>query len=286
MPLSVSLNAELDSRALESGNLSFTYVDPVSVSSLSPALGPTFGGTAVTVRGAGFATHGTVQCRFGSHPPVNASYATGETSSPARSLTDTALVTRHAVPLTDFVCYSPPHALGAEGHVRHVVGEGHVIGNGHVVGEGHEGGDVVPFRVSMTGDAAEFTEYGAGFFYHHPCRGHGDVGSYATEYGDPANDARAAVTRYLAQPARPDALRRGRVGAARGGGDSRGDPPHGQRHGHARRVGAARLRGVHVLPPARGGRPRVGRRDRRDHARPRGGRPMTRDAMDAEVAMG
>lgn len=158
VPLSVSINGELSTRSLEHGNTSFAFFDQslVVISSLSPSLGPDLGGTPVTVRGNGFIALGTVQCKFGQHDAVNGSYHMGVSS-------DSVL----ALPLVEIVCYSPPHIRGPSS------------GSG-------SGGEAVPFRVSLTGDAAEFTADGTSFLYHHACRG-----------SRLEADARAAVSRYL-----------------------------------------------------------------------------------------
>ena len=63
VPLSVSLNGNLNSDALEHGNTTFAYFDgsAVKISTLSPAHGPVYGGTAVTLSGSGFAVYGTLK---------------------------------------------------------------------------------------------------------------------------------------------------------------------------------------------------------------------------------
>lgn len=162
--LSVSVNGDLDSRSLESGNATFAYFDQatVMVSSLSPALGTIFGGTAVTVRGVGFAEYGTVQCKFGQHAAVNATY---------RRSVDTP-IGLDRIPLDEVVCYTPAHPMG------------HSLET--------EGGDQVPFALSLTGDLLEFTQPDPlTFVYHHPCRGRVLLDYYA-ETG-----ARDAVSQYL-----------------------------------------------------------------------------------------
>jgi len=163
VPLSVSLNAEVSSRSLQHGNVSFTYYDlnAVIISALSPAQGPIVGGTPVTVRGQGLAAYGTVLCRFGNHSAVNASYAAVGTLSESDFV----------APLSHLVCYTPPHTLRPD--------------------MGPEDGESVPVQLSLTGDAEEFTADHASFLYHHPCRGRHSMVAY------PEGEARTAVTRYL-----------------------------------------------------------------------------------------
>ena len=87
--LGISVNGQLDAAAVPPG-VNFTFFDEsdVVISSLTPTIGPLFGGTAVTLRGVGFVGHGTVLCRFGHHEPSNATlFATS----------------------TMLVCRSPPH---------------------------------------------------------------------------------------------------------------------------------------------------------------------------------
>ena len=159
--LSVSLNGDLDSRTLENGNVTFDYFAPTSmvVSSLSPARGPILGGTAVTLRGAGFVERGTVQCMFGTHPAVNASYATGS-SAGSRAV------------LSEIVCLTPPRARPLD-----------------LDADTDEG---VSLSISLTGDEAEFTDAGLLFNYQHPCHGRESIDGY------PDANARDAVKRYLA----------------------------------------------------------------------------------------
>jgi hypothetical protein len=125
--LSMSINGE-SSRSLLHGSVNFTFFDSsrVVISELLPAMSPVLGGTAITLRGAGFAAYGTVQCKFGQHAAVNASYVVGGVAEPGTAL-------------ARIVCYSPPHALSTD--VR------------------AEGGDVVLLKLSLTGDPAEFTTH-------------------------------------------------------------------------------------------------------------------------------
>ena len=166
VPLSVSLNGDLDSSSLQYGNATFSYFDPASVvvSSLSPAQGPVTGGIDVTLRGTGFAEYGMVQCRFGQHDAVNASYPLG-----GRLASTTPLAS--GISLTELVCKSPAHPLGPN--------------------LARDGGDAVHVALSLTGVPSEFTVGGPTFFYHHPCRGRELLDFYDTA------GARTAVSRYL-----------------------------------------------------------------------------------------
>ena len=163
--LSVSINGELDSRALEAGNLSFAYYDDANlfISSLSPALGPAFGGTPVTLHGTGLAVHGTPQCRFGDHPAVNATYAAGVDAS---FDPDTGVVGR---PLAQMVCHSPRHALNRTSR---------------------QSGESVGVWVSLNGDPNQFVERAA-YLYTHSCRDRRSVESYSP------SDVRDVLARYL-----------------------------------------------------------------------------------------
>ena len=116
----------------------------------------------MTLRGAGFVERGTVQCMFGMHPAVNASYATGEQSSSAGS----------GAALSQIVCLTPPRARPLDLDT--------------------DTDEAVSVSISLTGDEAEFTDAGLMFNYHHPCHGRGSIDGY------PDANARDAVSRYLA----------------------------------------------------------------------------------------
>ena len=162
--LSVSVNGHFDSADLEHGNVTFSYIDvaTVTVSSLSPATGPAGGGTAITLKGAGFAVYGTVQCRFGEQAPVNASFASAKLSDPPVGRA-----------LDWLICYAPPHALDPKAR---------------------DGGIALPVSVSLNSDGREFVGAGPTYFYRHPCHGRDDIDYYPDS---PESRARTALERYL-----------------------------------------------------------------------------------------
>ena len=161
--LSVSLNGNLNSQALQHGNVTFAYFEEHSVviSSLSPNLGPVLGGTLVTLHGAGFVEYGTVQCKFGKHDAVNASDL--RASNPYGQA---------PLALREVVCVAPPHDYRVDLEV--------------------DGGDEVTVALSLTGGATEFSYSSTTFLYHHPCRDRDRLEGYAQE------EARRAVARYTA----------------------------------------------------------------------------------------
>jgi hypothetical protein len=128
VPLSISVNGDLNSASLERGNVTFSYFDAsgVVISSLSPTSGPNSGGRAITLHGAGFAVLGTVQCRFGDHAPVNASYAT---AGPGQVLPQGHILDR-------LVCFSPTHNLSNN--------------------DARSGGDHLAVAISLSGDSVDF----------------------------------------------------------------------------------------------------------------------------------
>ena len=95
----VALRVILNGISPSNTSIDFIYFDDnnVQISSLKPASGPIFGGTAVTIYGTGLAAHGTVMCRFGTSEPVNAWLTERESSTRDLRL---------------FVCVSPPYEIG------------------------------------------------------------------------------------------------------------------------------------------------------------------------------
>jgi hypothetical protein len=156
----VSLNNDLDEASLSALSMGFTYYDGVAVSSVSPAAGPLSGGNIVTVRGNGFALHGTPQCRFGAELPVRAFWAVnatdGATSDPAAD---------SGAAVDEFVCYPPRVAQSG----------------------------AVDVEVSLNGNSEQFTTSAAQYVYQDPCTPRGSI-----EYYDQVPGARDAVLDQLA----------------------------------------------------------------------------------------
>lgn len=100
----VSINGEVNERALSPAGdeMQFFYIDDsqVVVSSLTPARGPIRGGTAVTVRGAGFAALGPTRCQFGEDETI------GGVPQIVPAWHNSTNNLTHEV--NEFVCYSPP----------------------------------------------------------------------------------------------------------------------------------------------------------------------------------
>lgn len=165
--LSLSVNGDLSSASLEHGNVTFAYFDDsaVMISSLTPALGPVLGGVEVTLRGTGFADFGTVQCRFGDLPPVNATHTANAVS------VDNVTEGGAEHDLHQLVCHLPP--LDLRGALLESVGS-----------------KLVTVQVSLNG--ADFSPHGTDFLYHHPCHRHKD---FALDY--PTEEAQKAVMHYL-----------------------------------------------------------------------------------------
>ena len=105
VPLRITLNGDVGD-ALSNASRPFAYFDEqlVRVSSVEPSVGVWLGDTRVTVRGNGFAVHGTPKCRFGDHAPV-------DVASVKLNATDEDVV-------EGFVCHAPPHGqlTGFTGH--------------------------------------------------------------------------------------------------------------------------------------------------------------------------
>ena len=162
----VSVNGDLNQAALSTPRNSSRYyyydASKVIVSSISPALGPFYGGTFVTVRGAGFAALGPIRCQFGLQE---------QEASIMRAISYT-MQNDSAYTIEELTCRTPPYRLP----------------------EGQEMG-FVPVRVLNNGEsdlrAAIADEFM--FMYTDVCHGRDQLDFYAL-----SPFAREMLVRYLA----------------------------------------------------------------------------------------
>lgn len=141
------LDSLLDASTLSQATPSstnFSYFDRSLsiVSALTPASGPAFGATAITIHGSGLAEYGTVTCKFGKLPSERA--ASVVTSSVAVRGVDRV------------VCFSPPHTFDSLVRVH----------------------EQVSVEISLNGQPGASPAASVNFTYFRPCHGRDSMEFY------------------------------------------------------------------------------------------------------------